>query len=210
MYRYLNNLNPYWAGKYTNNAYAIEHGLKYLSTVRSVALIPAMVDLEEIAPSMSYLPGKALQTEILAWIGNNIDSINAQLTTCLQACHDCFYPHQRPQVEIWATPIASRFAIDALCNVEAKPRVILMDVGRIAPSDWLRIVAHEYAHAQLGYPGHGDAFLAVLEHLCLGLGIEPPGCHPEMSAPEKEARLQKWPPCDFVTHPIEFWRGVKL
>jgi hypothetical protein len=208
MYRYLNNLNPYWVGKYSNNTCAIEHGLKYLQTVRSIALVPAMVDLEEIAPSMTHLSGKSLQTEILAWIGNNIDVINDRLGACLQACHDCFHPHQRPQVEIWATPIASRFAIDALCNIESKPRIILMDVGRIAPPDWLRIVAHEYAHAQLGFPGHGDAFLAVLQHLCLGLGIEPPNYDPRMSPPEKEARLQQWPPCDFITHPIEFWRGV--
>jgi hypothetical protein len=204
---YPNNLNPSWAGKYTNKDYAVEYGLKYLKTISSISLVPAMVDLEEIAPSFAYLPGTALQTEILTWIGNNIDSINARLLGYLQACHNCFHPYQRPQVEIWATPIASRFAIDAICNVETKPRAILIDVGRIAPSDWLKIVAHEYVHAQLGYPGHGDAFLAVLEHLCLGLGIEPPDYHPQMSASEREVSLQKWPPCNLVERPIDFWRG---
>lgn len=206
----LNNLSPYWVGKATNKTDAIEEGARYLSKIRSLTLVPAMVDLEEIAPSRSYLAGKSLQNEILEWIGNNIHWINDRLSACLQACHDCFYPHQRPEVEIWATPIARRFKIDAICNIQSTPRVILVDVGRIVPSDWLRIVAHEYAHAQLGHPGHGDAYLAVLEHICLGLGIELPGCHSQMSFKEKEARLQKWPPCDLVSNPIEFWRGMGL
>lgn len=207
MCRGLNNLNPYWVGNSIAKPDSIEAGLKYLNKIRSVALVPATIDLEEIAPSMSYMAGVSLRDEILAWIGNNIDRVNAQLLGCLQACHDCFHPDRRPQVEIWATPIASRFAIDAMCNIQSNPKVILVDVGRIAPSDWLRIVAHEYAHAQLGSPGHGDEFLAVLEHLCLGLGIELPGCHPQMSSIEREARLQKWPPCHLVSRPTEFWRG---
>jgi hypothetical protein len=161
-----------------------------------------MVDVSE----NQTLPD-VLRDRLCAWIGTYVDTVNAELQACLEACHACFHPPERRSIQILATPLASRFGLDGLCNIEIDPVVILIDVGRVAPADWLKLVAHEYAHAHVGSPGHDRRFLTILEHLCLGLGLQPPFFSPEISLSEMEARLQNWPYCYSLPDPLAFWLG---
>lgn len=200
----LDSFTPSWAGKSDISADPFVRGSEYLKAVRQLALVPAMVD---VAESDSY--AQKLREPICTWVGKHIDAINAELNACLQACHGCFHPEQRRPMQILATPLAQRFGIDGLCNILVEPSVILIDVGRIAPEDWLSIVAHEYAHAHLGSPGHDQRFLAVIEHLSLGLGLEPPAWQPDLPLPEMEARLRNWPFCKSTTNSLAFWMGCK-
>jgi len=169
-------------------------GLDYLYGVRSLALEPEMVDL--VHDLEQRIP-------ICIWIGEQIEAINTQLNTCLQICHDCFHPWERPTVQIFATPLAQSFGLDALCNFQTNPISILIDVGRMMPKDWLLAVAHEYAHAHVGYPGHHQQFARSLAHLCLGLGIAPPPDQADM------AESLRYYPGYFPTQdPLRFWCGA--
>nr|WP_208492356.1 hypothetical protein [aff. Roholtiella sp. LEGE 12411] len=170
--------------------------MEYLRLVQELVLEPGMVDV------INNLRDRIL---ICTWIGENIDAINAQLQICLEACHQCFHPQDRPHIQIFAVPIAQSFGIDGLCNIFTTPITILVDVGRIAPIDWLGIVAHEYAHAHLGDSGHDQQFVKILSHLCLGLGFEPP--HWE---PGTESTLRSWPHCNSTIDPLEFWIGQQI
>lgn len=226
------SFTPSWAGKSSSGAEPFVRGFEYLKVMQRLALVPTMVDVldstsdstrpplcdfpmpfEQASHSTSYYanpvdaPTQTMRDRICTWIGNYIDIVNARLNACLDACHECFYPEQRRPVHIFATPIAQRFGIDGFCNILVEPAVILIDVGRIAPQDWLSIVAHEYAHAHLGFPGHDQRFLAVMEHLCLGLGLEPPRCKPDMPLTEIETRLRNWPPYHSTQNPLAFWMG---
>lgn len=173
------------------DAAAYQRGVSYLEQVQSLVLEPGMVDV------MQNLRDRVA---ICTWIGQQIEAVNTELQHCLEACHDCFHPTERPVIEIFAVPLAPAFGIDGLCNVLRRPIAILVDVGRILPQDWLSIVAHEYAHAYSGDFGHHQQFVNVLYHLCLGLGLEPPtGANAD--------QLRYWPFCQSTQDPLAFWRG---
>lgn len=177
----------------TSSCDPFERGLDYLYGVRSLALEPEMVDL--VHQPVSRLP-------ICTWIGENIDSINSQLNFCLQLCQQCFHGWEQPVVQIFATPLASSYRVDAVCNLNTKPITLLIDVGRVVPADWLRLVVHEYAHACAGSPGHHPQFAQALAHLCLGLQI------PMSSfALDYQHSLRFFPDCRSTPDPLAFWRG---
>jgi hypothetical protein len=168
-------------------------GLDYLYGVRSLALVPEMVDrvhdLEQRVP-------------ICTWIGEQIEAVNAHLYACLQACHDCFHAWEQPALQLFAAPLAQSFGLDAVCNFQTCPITLLIDVGRVLPADWLLLVVHEYAHAHAGSPGHHEQFARSLTHLCLGLGIPLPACEPG-----QEDSLRFYPNCPPTPDPLSFWRG---
>ena len=168
-------------------------GLDYLYGVRSLALAPEMVDLV-------HDPQHRLR--ICTWIGENIDAVNAQLNVHLQACHACFQPSEQRSLQVFAAPLAQSFGIDGLCNLQTQPIVLLIDVGRVVPDHWLRLVAHEYAHARVGSPGHHSQFAQSLAHLCLSLGIALP---PDWL--DREERLKFYPACQPTVDPLAFWQG---
>jgi hypothetical protein len=168
-------------------------GYQYLTAVRQLALEPEMLDVTDNLRESE---------RIYTWIGNHIDAINAELNAYLEACHGCFHPEQRRPMHILATPLATEYGIDGLCNIMVYPAVILIDVGRTAPQDWLSIVVHEYAHAHLGSPGHDWQFFNIISHLCLGLGLEPPRWQPDM-----EKYLRNWPHCASLANSLTFWMG---
>ncbi|WP_245940158.1 hypothetical protein [Stenomitos frigidus] len=165
-------------------------GLDYLYGVRSLALVPDMVD---VVHDMEQ------RRPICVWVGHHIEAVNSALNECLLACHACFHPWEQPAIQIFAAPLAQSFGLDGLCNLKTKPMTILIDVGRLAPKDWLLLVSHEYAHAHAGSPGHHDAFARSLTHLCLGLGIVPP--------PDQAANLPSYPDYRSTKDPLAFWRG---
>ncbi|MBW4493012.1 MAG: hypothetical protein KME26_07975 [Oscillatoria princeps RMCB-10] len=173
-------------------------GADYLNAVRRLALQPETIG---VADDINE------RIRICTWIGHNIDAVNAELSECLEACHSCFYPEDRRVMRILAAPLAGEFGVDALCNILAQPVAILIDAGRIHPQDWLSVVAHEYAHAHLGAPGHDRRFLAVISHLCLGLGLELPVWEPAWEEGEREAWLRNWPHCRPTPDPLAFWKG---
>jgi hypothetical protein len=180
-------------------------GFEYLQMVQKFALEPGMVDVMELCDASKEVTKSSLNP-IYLFISQNIDTINGILNTHLQACHECFHPAVRRHIEIFAVPLAQRFGIDAMCNVSAVPTTILVDVGRIETTDWLGIVAHEYAHAHLGLSGHNEQFASILCHLCLGLGLEPPTWDVETI----EKSLRSWPDCKSTINPLAFWMGEKL
>jgi len=168
-------------------------GLDYLYGVRSLALEPEMVD---------QVHDMAHRDRICTWISEHIEAVNAQLNVCLQACHTCFHPWEQPSVQIFAAPLAQAFGLDALCNLQTNPISILIDVGRVTPEDWLLVVAHEYAHAHAGTPGHHPQFARSLAHLCLGLAIGLPPCQPG-----REDSLRFYPSYLPTKDPLAFWQG---
>jgi hypothetical protein len=149
--------------------------------------------------------GTATRSHILVcnWIGENIDAVNIQLNAYLQACHECFHLQERREIRVFAVPLAQSLGIDGLCNILIVPTTILIDVGRVAPTDWLSLVVHEYAHAHLGSSGHNYQFANILCHLCLGLGLEPP----TWEATTMESSLRSWPYCKSTINPLAFWIG---
>ncbi|MCT7950848.1 hypothetical protein NG798_13695 [Ancylothrix sp. C2] len=176
---------------------AVEKGTEYLKTMRRLALESDMIALSEDIVE---------RIRICSWIGKNIEPVNAELGEYLQACHSCFYPEQRKKIQIFAAPLAQKLGVDAFCNLKVEPVAILIDAGRLHRPDWLSVVAHEYAHAHLGTAGHQGQFLATIQHLCLGLGLEPPYTE-GMEAKQQEIWLQNWPHCPPVADPLAFWRG---
>ncbi|MEQ8960532.1 MAG: hypothetical protein RLP02_21850 [Coleofasciculus sp. C2-GNP5-27] len=187
------NLSPYWVGKSPSINEPLVRGYEYLEAVRQLALEPRMVDISD---------NPRVRDRICTWIGYNIDTVNAELNSCLNACHDCFHPEMRRPIQIGAAPLAQEYGIDGFCNILLNPVTILIDVGRTAPQDWLGIVVHEYAHAYLGSPGHDRRFFDVLSHLCLGLGLQPPVWQPDL-----ENYLRNWPHCRSLANPLAFWMG---
>jgi hypothetical protein len=180
-----------WVGKLQfHSSDSFVRGLDYLYVMRGLALDPEMVDL-------MFDPNA--RSPICTWIGDRIDQVNASLQQCLQACHHCFHTADQPAIQIFAVPLASRFGIDGLCNLSTTPITLLIDVGRVMPQDWLALVAHEYAHAHAGSPGHHVEFARSLAHLCLGLAIASP--------PTTENHLRVHPPYRATSDPLAFWRG---
>lgn len=176
------------------NSDAYTRGVEYLRVMQTLVPEPAMVDV------MSNLRDR---TTICVWIGTHIWAVNEALQQCLLACHECFHVHQRRYITIYAVPLAQPYQLDGLCNISTNPTTILIDAGRVAPEHWLSIVAHEYAHAHLGSPGHDPRFARVLAHLCLGLGLQPPSA-------ETEAGLRSYPPYIPTSDPLAFWRGETI
>ncbi len=164
-----------------------ERGKAYWQQMQTLALDPSLVALR--------LPS-AWEEQICCAIAQRIATINQELEAHLSRCQQCFYPEQRLNIQIFATPFARHLNIDGLCNVKRQPITILIDVGRIVYADWLCAVVHEYAHAQVGVAGHHDTFLETLTHLCLGLGLTPP--------PSKTLS-EAWPPCRPTADPLAFW-----
>lgn len=168
-------------------------GLDYLYQIRTLAIEPDLIEvvhqLEERIP-------------ICNWIGTQIDAVNAVLRRHVEACQGCFHPWEQRSIQIFAAPFADSFGIDGVCNLACDPVVLLVDVGRVIPQDWLALVAHEFAHAQLGSPGHSTEFGRVLTHLCLGLGLA--------LSSERSFESIDWrslPPYRKTTNPTAFWRG---
>lgn len=168
-------------------------GLDYLYEMQRFAIDPALINL--LDHSSDRIP-------VCTWIGHHITSVNAELTVCLQACHDCFHLWQQRPMQIFAVPLSPALRIDGFCNLQTDPITILIDVGRVVPDDWLALVVHEYAHAHAGSPGHHEDFVKILEHLCLGLGLEPPP-----AALSQQEILRSWPYCHPTKDPLAFWRG---
>jgi hypothetical protein len=177
-------------GCHSSDAYT--SGVEYLRVMQNFVPDPAMVDVMENLRD---------RITICTWMGENIHMVNEALRCCLEACHECFYPEVRRAIRIFAVPLAQPFGLDGLCNISTTPITILIDTGRVTPKNWLSIVAHEYAHAHLGCPGHRQDFAAVLFHLCLGLGLEIP--EEQMDA----TILRRWPPYPSILDPLAFWRG---
>ncbi|NJL10101.1 MAG: hypothetical protein HC908_07785 [Calothrix sp. SM1_7_51] len=182
---------------YQDSAEPLARGLEYLRMVRCFALEPGMVDAMELASD---------RIQICTWIGENIHKVNAQLNNYLQSCHECFHIRERRHIRIFAAPLAQRLGIDGICNILSYPITILVDVGRVAPPNWLGLVAHEYAHAHLRESGHNQKFANVVSHLSLGLGLEPPS----WDVGKMETCLRNWPHCESTREPLAFWKGVKF
>ncbi|MEB3335944.1 MAG: hypothetical protein VKJ46_00665 [Leptolyngbyaceae bacterium] len=168
-------------------------GLDYLYGVRSLSVVPELVDLVDDLER---------RIPICTWIGEHIEAVNTRLNVCLQACHDCFHPWEQPAIQIFAAPLAQSFGLDGVCNLQIHPIAILIDVGRVMPQDWLRVVVHEYAHAHAGFPGHHPQFAQSLAHLCLALEIALPPCQLGL-----EDNLRFYPGYPPVQDPLAFWRG---
>jgi hypothetical protein len=165
-------------------------GVEYLRQIESRLPDPRMVDV------MANLRDRVV---ICHWIGSQIEGINALLRSHVETCHQCFDISDRREIEILAVPLADAVGLDGFCNITTVPTTVLIDVGRLAQSDWLALVAHEYAHAHLGYPGHDRAFADVLSHLCLGLGFAQPVL--------TDRQLHYWPPYPPEIDPLAWWRG---
>ena len=176
-------------------------GFEYLTEVRQLAFSPDMIETAEAIGD---------RIRICTWIGESIGSINLMLNAYLHACHQCFEPADRPEVRVLAAPLASDLGIDGLCNLWVNPTVILVDVGRVLPQDWLCIVAHEYAHAYLQSPGHDQRFLEVINHLGLGLDLPPISATDHLDAAQLEQALRTWPICSAQEDSLAFWRGESL
>ncbi|NCJ07735.1 hypothetical protein GS597_14695 [Synechococcales cyanobacterium C] len=140
------------------------------------------------------------QTKIYAWIGASIDAINHPLQMALAACQQCFPAGECPEVAVYAAPFKDSLGFDGLCNLWTHPFTLLVDVGRVVPEDWLKLIVHEYAHAHLGHPGHSQDYGAVLAHLCLGLGFRPP--------PSSLDSLHHWPNYRRTDDITALWRGI--
>lgn len=171
----------------------VTRGLDYLYGLRSLAIDPDMIDV---------MHDPALRVSVAAWIGENIDRVNNELATLVQACDDCCYEASRPQLQAWAAPFAQSYNICGLCNLQTAPTTVLVDLGRVEPSDWLALVVHEYAHAQAGSPGHHQDFAAALQHLCQGLSLPLPAIEPGA-----EDKLRLYPACQIVSDSWSWWQG---
>jgi hypothetical protein len=182
---------PLYPGQPVGQSEALAFGAAYLARVRQLVPAPEMIACIEQA---------AAQAARASWIGRHIEAINAQLRSQLADCEACFYPVDRPVVAILAAPLAAHLGLDGLCSLGHQPVVLLIDVGRLAPPDWLGAVAHEYAHAVVGSPGHGHRFQQVLTHLCLGLGLPPPPTGSDRA-------IASWPPSQPSDSPTAFWQG---
>jgi hypothetical protein len=167
-------------------------GVQYLQRIQLLLPAPHMIDVMDNVRD---------RVSICNWIGDQIESVNSSLQAHLNACHDCFDPLSRKSINIFAVPFASSVRLDGFCNINTIPTTILVDVGRVKPADWLALVAHEYAHAHLGYPGHDREYANVLSHLCLGLGFPQPSTIPD------DRSLYYWPPYLEPIDPLYWWRG---
>jgi hypothetical protein len=173
---------------------AARSGLAYLTQIQQLELQPDLINI---------FSGDSERQRYYTWIAAHHPRLNALLARHLQACADCFYPENRPRLEIYAAPLMPDRAIDAFCNVRHQPGVIVVDLGRLVAADWLRVVIHEYAHAMVGSAGHSPRFGSLVDHLCLGLQVP---TRPGLS----ETQLRSYPPCQATLDPLAFWRGEEI
>jgi hypothetical protein len=171
---------------------AYQQGIEYLDKIAAILPDPQMVDV------MANLRDRVF---ICTWVGRSIDLVNLRLQAHLRACDECFRPIDRRSIQIFAVPLAGSMRLDGFCNITTEPTSILVDVGRVAPPDWLALVAHEYAHAHLGVAGHDAEYAKILSHLCLGLGL------PVRQGTAPASNLACWPPYRSTIDPLAFWRG---
>lgn len=177
----------------SNQTQTYRNGVEYLQRVQLLLPEAHMIDVMENVRD---------RVVICNWIGAQIEVVNISLQAHLNACHDCFDPRDRKSIDIFAIPFASSVRLDGFCNITTTPTTILVDVGRVPSTDWLALVAHEYAHAHLGYPGHDRAYAEVLGHLCLGLGFPQPSIVPV------DRSLHYWPMYSPSIDPLAWWRGT--
>ncbi|WNZ26910.1 hypothetical protein HJG54_34195 [Leptolyngbya sp. NK1-12] len=169
-----------------------QRGLAYLYQMRALAPEPELIDL---------VYQLELRRSICVWMGQHIETVNAQVADLGRACQACFHPWQQRSIALFAVPLSHRLGLDGVCNLQTHPVTILVDVGRVMPADWLALVAHEYAHAHLGVPGHPREFVEVLAHLARGLNLRlpplsaPPACWPAAPAYAR------------TPDPHAFWQG---
>ncbi len=168
-------------------------GLDYLYQIRALAIEPDLIQI--IYQSKERIP-------VCTWIGSHIDTVNAVLQQQMQACQACFHPWEQRSIQIFAAPFADGFGVDGVCNLTHRPITLLVDVGRVLPQDWLALVAHEFAHAQVGSPGHSTEFARVLTHLCLGLGLTLP-----TGSSQAATDWRSLPPYRKTANPLAFWQG---
>ncbi len=168
-------------------------GCDYLAMVRQLALMPGLV---------LWVQGEPHEERLCTWIGTHVAAVNRQLQVLLQACHGCFHPWERPSLQVWAAPLAPSCGLAGVCNLQTQPGTLLLDVGRVVPADWLRLVAHEYAHAQAGTAGHHARFAQALTQLCLGLALAPP-----LEEGVSAAVWCCYPVCQLTRDPLAFWQG---
>jgi hypothetical protein len=179
----------------TTSTDPLTRGLDYLYGLRSLAIDPEMIDI---------MHDPEHRIPVATWIGDNIDRLNAELQNLVKACDDCCHEASRPQIQIWAAPLADAYNICGLCNLQTQPITLLVDIGRVDPTDWLALVVHEYAHAQAGSPGHHQDFAVALIHLCRGLSLDLPAIKPG-----QEESLRLYPACQIVTSSWFWWQGQK-
>ncbi len=181
-------------------------GVYYLRKLQTLAQTSAMVETFEYHPD---------RNRIYTWISTHIPTVNAQLFDLVQACHACWHERDRPRVQILAAPFAESFAIDGYCNLFTTPITLLIDVGRVIPAHWQRVVLHEYAHAYVGSAGHSPAFATAINHLCLGCGLPTTGFAASGFAASgfaasdltvSESILQSFPPCTATENRLDFWQ----
>jgi hypothetical protein len=167
----------------------VDRALQYLQFVQGFELESGMVNL--------FLREKDV---VYPRLLDRIDWLNYQMRLHLQACQDCLFSENQRSVQILAAPLEPRLHIDGFCDIRANPITIVVDPGRIDSQDWLGLVVHEYAHAVTGTVGHGPKFAAILQHLCLGLGLM--ATHPDLLT---EQQLCSYPPCRQTADPLAFW-----
>lgn len=172
-----------------------DRGVEYLQQIQARLPHPQTIDV---------LDNIRDRQVICSWIGGNIGSVNTLLQSHLNTCHECFALNCRRSIEIFAVPFAASVPLDGFCNLATTPTTIFVDIGRVAPVDWLALVAHEYAHAHLGYAGHDRTFAQTLQHLCLGLAL------PQPLATATPEILRCWPPYVPRIDRLAFWRGEIL
>jgi hypothetical protein len=179
---------------------AYQAGVDYLQQISVLLAVGGASPLEnrQMVDVMANLRDRVT---ICTWIGKSIGVVNLRLQSHLRTCDECFKPLDRRSMQIFAVPLAASIRLDGFCNIATSPISILVDVGRVAPPDWLALVAHEYAHAHLGAAGHDAEYALLLNHLCLGLGL------PVRSSIHSNSSLAVWPPYQPTIDPLAFWRG---
>ncbi|NJL44991.1 MAG: hypothetical protein HC922_03070 [Leptolyngbyaceae cyanobacterium SM2_3_12] len=171
--------------------------------VRTAQYFRAMRDLAVKADWIALAETNPQPLLALTWIGQNIHRINQRLDDLLRDLLTCFNPNQRPQVQVFAAPIAPRARVDGFCNFSIQPITLIIDPSRILAADWLYLVAHELAHGVVATAGHGPLFHQAMVHLCLAhdLPLPPPDCL-------ETGVLKYWPPYRANPQADEFWLGA--
>ncbi|PSN11599.1 hypothetical protein C7293_23685 [filamentous cyanobacterium CCT1] len=164
---------------------------QYLGLLRDLAVQPGWISLDHIADP----PGTAL-----IWISAYVHEVNQQLNAILSDLLACFVVSQRPEVQIFAAPIAPQAGVDGFC-CDRTPITLMVDPGRIVPADWPGLVAHELAHGVARVSGHGVEFAGAIAHLCLAQDLPVPAPNLDIEA------LSHWPPCHRTPDPKQFWLG---
>jgi len=173
---------------------AFARGLDYLYELRSWLPEPDLIDV-------MLDPGDRIP--VCSWIGANIGGLNASLEGLLLDCQACLLPCLRPEVRLFAAPLAAGFGLDGICCLpvaaaKLEPILIILDLGALEPHDWLSLLVHEYAHAISATPGHGTSFQQCLSLLCRALDLALPLSTPNWhSLPAYLPRLDR----------LAFWRG---